>query len=60
MSPAICFNLDQTKILSSGYELIVAEMVGFVLEGLENTVVTGENAGFSHNVFNRFFVGIVW
>ena len=52
MLSAICFNLDQSKILSSGNDLKSQGKKPF-----DNIVGKGENAGnqhflpFSHNVF---------
>ena len=64
MSSAICFNLDQSKILSSGNgltyvhlsklraftvnNLIVNQMMKIVIHTVENTVDKGENAGYQH------------
>ena len=45
MLSAICFDLDQSKILSSGYGLKTVNDKGF-----ENSVGKGENAGSQHFV----------
>ena len=49
MLSAICFNLEQSKILSSGNGLNVAIIIFFpVFDRMENTVGKGENAGYQH------------
>ena len=48
MSSAVCFNLDQSKILSSGNELKVAKMNEFIHYRAENNVRKEENAGYHH------------
>ena len=63
MSSAICINLDQSKILSSGNGLIESisfaadkisrsrsQIIGNVLDRVENMVEKGENAG------NQYFL----
>ena len=45
MLSAICFNLDKSKILSSGNGLILTTQKD---RPLENTVGKGENAGNHH------------
>ena len=50
MSSAICFNLDQSKILSSGNGLSVQSHLITALrkKAFENGMVNGENAGNQH------------
>ena len=51
MSSSVCFNLDQSKILSSGNGLILYHMIltFYDLEkAFENNVGNGENAGYQH------------
>ena len=50
-SSAICFNLDQSKTLSSGNGLIDTNEIYFS-DRIENIVEKGENAG-NHYVFQR-------
>ena len=47
MSSAICFNLDQSKMLSSDNGLNEVLLKGFLMEA-ENVVGKGENAGVQH------------
>ena len=49
MSSAICFNLDQSKILLSGNGLNIAKL--FLSEIVENIVGKGENVAYQHFVF---------
>ena len=46
MSPAICFDLDQSRILSSGNGLNVVQVI--VYDRVENIVEKGENTGYQH------------
>ena len=48
MSSAICLNLDQSRILSSGNGLNVAQIMIYAFHRVENIVEKGENAGL-HN-----------
>ena len=56
MSSAVCFNLDQSKILLSGNglkafednKIYVTENLNFVLRRVENIVAKGEDAGCQH------------
>ena len=56
MSSAVCFNLDQSKILLSGNglkafednKIYVTENLNFVLRRVENIVAKGEYAGCQH------------
>ena len=65
MSSAICFNLDQSKILPSGNGLNVAKMTILLFDRAENTVGKAENAGYQHfhlfpTMFSKtFFFGVV-
>ena len=49
MSSSICFNLDESKILSSGNGLIVIQMIKLILDRVENIDIFFS----SHNVFYR-------
>ena len=53
MPSAICFNLDQSKIMSSRNWLYDARMMISLLDRVEDTVGKGENAG--HQCFSRPF-----
>ena len=64
MSSAICFNLDKSKILSSGNGLKeftgnnfnVATIVQFFFDWLGNILGKGENAGYQHSLlFLQYF-----
>ena len=48
MSSAICFNLDQFKILLSSNGLNLAQMMKSVFDRVENILGKGENAGYLH------------
>ena len=51
MLSAICFNLDQSKILSSGNGLTLYQTIPGCNDHFENNVGKGKNAGYQHFLF---------
>ena len=64
MSSTIHFNLEESKILSSGNGLTLHQMTKF--DRTENIVGNGENAGYQHFIFSQHVskgpseIEIVW